>query len=145
MTTLEGSIEGWWFLPSPKLDLSDEIEEYCELAATKYGASLRAIIILNGLNGEFYIALFGTSDLPHVMLSVMRENMNSLDFDKPLEKELLSYFMKADPNFTVLGVRGDEWELPDEITVFYYYPKDLVFPKGWNEIPQKILQSSKRK
>lgn len=144
MTTLEGSIEGWLLLPSPKLDFSKEVENYCELAARKYGTSLRAIIVLNSPNGEFYLAQFTTSDFPAIMLRVMRESHQfPIELNKTSE-DPLSYLKRIDPNFKPLGLRGEDWNLPDRITVFYYYPKDLIFPEGWDKIPQKILQSSQR-
>lgn len=153
MTTLEGSIEGWWLLPSPKLDFSKEVENFCELAARRYGTALRAIIVLNGSKGEFYIALFSTSDFPTIMLNSMREAMskwemgarNSVESDGSMPDDPMMYLRRIDPQFTTPGARGIDWDLPNQVTVFYYYPKDLVFPKGWDEIPQKILQSSQRK
>lgn len=144
MTTLDGSIEGWLLLPSPKLDFSKEVENYCELASRKYGTSLRAIIVLNGQNGEFYLAQFTTDDFPAIMLRVMRESHQfPPDFNKALE-DPLTYLKNIDSGFKPLGIRGADWNLPDQITVFYYYPKDLVFPEGWNKIPQRILQSTQK-
>jgi len=152
MTTLEGSIEGWWYLPSPEKDFSKAVKIYCELAAKRYAEALRAIIVLNGQNGDFYLAQFGTENFGAVMLGSMRDGMaiweeaylSSKDNEKAIPDDPMMYLKKIDPHFKSPGVRGVDWEIPNNVTVFYYYPEDLVFPTGWKDIPQRILQSTQK-
>ena len=153
MTTIYGSIEVWLLLPSPKMDFSKEVKNWCEMAARKYGTELRATIIFNGPNGEFYLAQFGTEKLANVAISSMRDAMSKWESDVWQMKEdkdsipddPLMYIRKIDPNYSVLGLRGEDWNLLKDVTVYYYYPHDLLFPSGWSDIPQKILQSTEKR
>jgi len=140
MTTLEGSVESWWLLssPSPKVDFRIEMKIFCELAAKKYGSALRAIIVLKGPKGEFYIAQFW-NDMQEG-LNVLADSLKSIDYSNPMQSDPVLRLMHLDSGLTPAGTRGDDWKLPNQITVFYFYPDDLIFPEGWKDIPQKILE-----
>lgn len=143
-TRLNGSIESWFLLHPSQGDFRKEIDSYCKLAEKRYAPYFRAAVVFENKNKEYYLAQFLTSGGQSAVLSSMRDAMNfekllqGKSLDSTASEDPLCMLRQIDPEFNVLGLRHDEWTLPEDVSIFFLYPENLILPEEWPSTPRDI-------